>query len=219
MVDVVLFDLFETLITESETRPAGAASLGPRLGLDDAAYRPEWRQRRLAIVTGRQTFVDVLAEIGTTLGSTPASQILEAVRQERVEVKARALATIPREVVHLLDELLQQGKRIGVISNCIPEDVVSWAASALGSRVEHAIFSFAVGCSKPDAAIYREALRRFGVTPDRALFVGDGMSGELDGASAVGLRAFRAGWFVAPADATSQHATLREPREVLALVD
>jgi hypothetical protein len=58
MTDVALFDLFDTLITESETRWAGAASLGPRLGLDDAAYRAEWSRRLSAIVTGRLTFVE-----------------------------------------------------------------------------------------------------------------------------------------------------------------
>ncbi len=218
MADVVLFDLFDTLITESGTNPIPAVSLGPRLGLDDIAYRTEWRQRRLQIVTGRKTFVEVLAEIGTVLGSQPDGALLEELRQMRLEAKARALTTMPLAISALLDELLRRGKRIGVISNCIAEDVAGWSSSPLASRVEYAVFSFEIGHAKPEAAIYLEALRRFDVTPERALFVGDGMSGELDGAAAVGLRAFRAGWFVAPADPTVKHTTLQDPREVPDLV-
>src|SRR5688572_26759777 len=128
MVEVVLFDLFETLITESETRPTPAASLGPRLGLDLADYEVEWRRRRLSIVTGRSTFVETLAEISRELGSAPDAALLEQVQRERVAVKARALAAIPARVSSVLDELLRRGKRIGVISNCIAEDVVTWAS-------------------------------------------------------------------------------------------
>ncbi len=42
---------------------------------------------------------------------------------------------------------------------------------------------------KPAASIYDEALRRLGVSAAETLFVGDGGSNELSGASAVGMKA------------------------------
>ena len=42
---------------------------------------------------------------------------------------------------------------------------------------------------KPEAPIYEEALRRLGVSAAEAVFVGDGGSNELSGASAVGMEA------------------------------
>jgi hypothetical protein len=41
MVKAVLFDLFETLVTESGTQPTRASRLGGALGLEDAAFRVE----------------------------------------------------------------------------------------------------------------------------------------------------------------------------------
>ncbi len=39
------------------------------------------------------------------------------------------------------------------------------------------------GMKKPDACIYEEALRRFGISPDECVFAGDGGSRELEGAN------------------------------------
>lgn len=41
MVKAVLLDVFETLITESRTRPPGVSSLAPALGCEHEAFRLE----------------------------------------------------------------------------------------------------------------------------------------------------------------------------------
>ena len=46
MITAVLFDLFETLVTESVVPPSRAGSLGEALGLDPVAFRAEWKARR-----------------------------------------------------------------------------------------------------------------------------------------------------------------------------
>ena len=59
----------------------------------------------------------------------------------------------------------------------------------MGSIVEafdEVILSFEVGLRKPDSAIYREALRRVDVEPDRAVFVDDQQE-YCDGAAAIGI--------------------------------
>src|SRR5688572_28063782 len=104
MVEAVLFDLFETLITESATRPSGAGSLGPRLGLDATAFRTGWKRRRRAITVGELSFVEALFAIGGSLGSALDTTALEALRRERLLVKARALTALEPGVIALLDE-------------------------------------------------------------------------------------------------------------------
>jgi len=69
MVEALLFDRFETLITESETRPTGVFSLGPRLGFEPVAFREGWKRRVSAITLARLWFVEAVAEIGVALGS------------------------------------------------------------------------------------------------------------------------------------------------------
>ena len=85
MIRTVLFDLFETLITESKVRPTRAGSLGPTLGLDEEAYRAEWKVRRPRIVVGELSFVDALIEISQALGGSVNLATIQRIRQRRVE--------------------------------------------------------------------------------------------------------------------------------------
>ena len=76
------------------------------------------------------------------------------------------------------------------------------------------------GLTKPDPEIYLKATRELGVEPDAAIFIGDGVDGELVGAGRAGLRAFRADWFSSrwPHVRSSDGGVgLANPREVLSL--
>lgn len=57
-------------------------------------------------------------------------------------------------------------------------------------RFRAVVVSGRIGLVKPDAAIYRHALARFGVAPERTLFIDDSAR-NVAGAAAVGLRAVR----------------------------
>ena len=72
---------------------------------------------------------------------------------------------------------------------------------------DEVILSFELGMKKPDACIYDEALRRFGISPDECVFVGDGGSRELEGARNVGIKAIQAKWY------TDRHSVKRASME------
>ena len=88
-----------------------------------------------------------------------------------------------------LAALRERGFRIGVISDCSEEVVAAWPATPLAPLVHEAVLSAAVHLKKPDPRVYKLACERLGVAPERCLFVGDGGSRELTGASAVGMDA------------------------------
>ncbi len=70
------------------------------------------------------------------------------------------------------------------------------------------------GVAKPDPAIFASALRRLGVAPGRALFVGDDAERDLAGARAAGMRAVDATSLATLADLPARFA--REiPKEPL----
>jgi FMN phosphatase YigB (HAD superfamily) len=192
----ILFDLYETLITESGSRPEGVSSLGPALGCERAAFRIRWRALRPAVTVGQLSFRQALRDIATGLGSQVDDGTLQRVYEERVRVKGYAFADIEHQVLVMLDDLRSRNLRLGVISNCFAEHVATWPASALASRVDCTVFSFDVGLAKPDPRIYLEATRRLNVDVSETWFVGDGGDGELTGAEQAGLRAFRAVWFL-----------------------
>ena len=196
MLKAILFDLFETLITESQTRPAGLSALAPQLGCDREVFRREWKTLRPAAMTGRMTLGQALSDIATKAGCHVDDVTVRRICTERIRTKAEPFERIEHQILMLLDYLRSRNLRLGVISNCLAEDVAGWARCSLASRFDCAVFSFDVGLAKPDPAIYIETTRRLQVDASQAWFIGDGGSNELTGAMHAGLRAFRALWFL-----------------------
>src|SRR5438067_7380251 len=63
--DLVLFDLFETLVTESVTRPFSVSSLASEFGCECEAFRTQWKAVRPAVILGRLSFRQALRDIAT----------------------------------------------------------------------------------------------------------------------------------------------------------
>lgn len=195
MIRAVIFDLFETLVSELDFSVRRAGSLASQLGVDETAYKREWKLRRPEIVLGRCSFQDALAEIGSKLGGVIDAAILERLRAERLEQKATVLGKVQPEVLAAVSELRRSGLKLALVTNSFPEDVESWKRSPLHSFFDVAVFSCAARLVKPDPAIYLAACTALEVMPQHALFVGDGADDELNGARAAGLTAVRALWF------------------------
>ena len=196
MINAVLFDLYETLVTESHLAPTRASSLAHSLGLERQAYRAEWKARRPRIVVGELSFADALTEIAQTLGGTVDAAAVQRICRQRTLEKAAALADPDEEVVRLVTNLGRRGIGLGVVSNGFREDVLPWSDCSLASAFQCTAFSCEEGVAKPDPEIYLRAMRRLGVHPQTTLYIGDGGDNELAGAEQAGLRAFRAAWFV-----------------------
>jgi putative hydrolase of the HAD superfamily len=218
MISAVLFDLYETLITEAPLAPTRAGSLAPVLGLERDAYRAAWKARRPSIVVGKLSFADALADISQVLSGTIDAAAIDRICHQRTQEKLRAYASPERQVTALVTELARRNIRLGVISNGFSEDVRPWAGCSLAPIFQCTAFSCDEGVAKPDPDIYLRALHRVGVKPEEALYVGDGGDHELAGAAAVGIRAARAAWFAPPAPQALPWPELTRCDEVLALV-
>lgn len=96
------------------------------------------------------------------------------------------------DVAPALDALAARfrGVRFGIITNGeLDYQSAKIARLALGDRVEHVIASGAVGVTKPDPAIFRFAVDRFGATApvSAAAYVGDRLRTDAIGAASAGL--------------------------------
>lgn len=223
MVRAVLFDLFETLVTEVSVQPTRASRLGAALGLPPEPFRSEWKARRPRVMLGAIGFGEALAEIFQTLSGTVDPVAIERVCQQRMREKAAAFARIDADVAALVSDLRRRGLALAVVSNCCAEDVHGWAAWPLAREFEVSIFSCSAGIAKPHPGIYLKAAERLRVEPGEAVFIGDGGDDELAGAERAGLRAFRATWFSrrwahAP-QPESTHVSLAAPQDVLRVLE
>lgn len=95
-----------------------------------------------------------------------------------------------REAFQLAARLRRQGRRVGMLSNAVPEIVArirqDWD---LDRYFDDVVLSYEVGLVKPDPKIYRVALERLGVAPDVTLFADD-RAVNVRVAEDLGLRGF-----------------------------
>ena len=219
MINAVLFDLFETLITESQIRPTRASSLAAALGLEPKAYRTEWKARRPRVVLGELSFADALTEVSQTLVGRADAAVIHRICEQRMREKADAFSRTDHYVMPLVTNLIRRRVALGVVSNGFKEDVLPWSGSPFASAFQCTAFSCEEGVAKPTPEIYLRAMHRLGAQPDTTVYIGDGADDELAGAEQAGLRAYRASWFVPTAPQPSAWPELAGPKDVLIALD
>ncbi|TCM99017.1 putative hydrolase of the HAD superfamily [Paenibacillus sp. BK033] len=223
-IQAVFFDLFETLITEFENgvrkAPRSNHFVG-QLGVDAKLFEQEWKKRQERRMNGTfPDFPSVLRDILSTLGYEAAEEIIDNIHNDRVASKAIPFNRIEPAILEMLGQLRSAGVKVCLISNCTREEVASWESSELAPHFDEAIFSYAVHSAKPEPLIYQLACERIGVSPSDSVFVGDGGSSELDGASDYGLQAYHATWFL-PEDRAgkiTEYPKLTHPAELIELI-
>ena len=232
-VDLVLFDLDETLLDHGSASRAGLLrhldELGHELDPDEAFDRwhaleehhyPRYLRGELGHQEQRRVRVrEFLAPLGIVVATDRDADDWFA----GVQRAAHAAWSLFDDVVPCLQAL--GARRIGVITN--GEDGpqrAKLAALGLDHRVDPVVCSGAVGVVKPDPRIFAIACADAGVPADRACYVGDRLHTDAIGAAHAGLRGIwldRAG--VATADELAEAAregvaVIRTLAEVPALV-
>jgi putative hydrolase of the HAD superfamily len=99
----------------------------------------------------------------------------------------------------LLDSLRTRGIKTGVVANSWPDPArllrQDVEAYGLADLLDVIVFSDEVGVQKPEPAIFLHALGQLAVDPTAAMFVGDRLTTDVQGAAAVGMTTVQALWF------------------------
>lgn len=88
----------------------------------------------------------------------------------------------------VLEELRRAGLKLGLVSNGVRDLEAFVAHHRLD--VDAAVCSRSHGKIKPHETIFRAALDQLGVAPEQAAMVGDSPEDDVEGARALGMRAF-----------------------------
>lgn len=186
----VVFDLFGTLVDmlllpEYESTLLAMAGV---LGASPKDFARLWfetaNERQTGVFPNVRTNVE---HICRALGVPPADDRTSEAVKVRWRYTRRSLTPRP-DAVETLTQLKQRGYSVGLISDCSPEVPLLWQETPFVPLIDAAIFSCVVGLKKPDSRIYRLACQKLEVIPENCLYVGDGASRELTGASQVGMR-------------------------------
>ena len=91
------------------------------------------------------------------------------------------------DVADVLPRLRAEGYITGVITNMASTGEKVSSDLGLGEYADFVVTSGEVGQGKPHAPIYLTALARANVSPSEAIHVGDSVTGDVEGAMAVGI--------------------------------
>jgi putative hydrolase of the HAD superfamily len=177
----VIFDLWETLVDWDREAAAGMlAAVADRAGLAPDEFHRRWDSRENPRYVG--PIRAALRSIGV------AGDAIEDVCALRLDYSRQAL--VPRAgVAETLRALRARGYLLGLITVCTEEVELLFPETQLAGLFDVEVFSNAVGLAKPDPRIYLHCCELLGVSPDEAVFVGDGANDELAGARRVGMEA------------------------------
>ena len=220
----VLFDFFGTL-TQSVRRGAKHAEIARTLGCaPDAmvgALDRSFRVRALGLFGSAEATLRWVAE---QAGGRPEPAAVRTAMAARVDA-VRADTRLRPDAVSALSAIRKRGLATGLISDCTHELPAFLPGLPVAPLLDATVYSVEVGRCKPDPAIYHTACRKLGVLPEQCLYVGDGGSRELTGATDAGMTAVRlaapdlADHLVFDVDADFTGPSVRSLTEVVDLLD
>ncbi len=186
----VIFDFFGTL-TSAVSRGPAHATIARRLGCEPDAFTRALDATFIERSTGAYgCAASALGIVARMAGGDPEPTTLASVAAARIDAIG-ADTTLRPEAVPVLDTLQRYGFRTGIISDCGPELPSIMPGLPITPYVDACVLSIDIGHRKPEPIMYETACMRLGVDPGDCLYVGDGGSRELSGATAAGLTAVR----------------------------
>jgi putative hydrolase of the HAD superfamily len=189
LLRAVLFDWNNTLVRFEWDEELVAPAHRAALGRDDPEFTARWRAVMFGD-HGYRPYAELLAELGVGDPDAFIDAEHEAWRPAH-EVLASARA--------LLDSLRARGLRTAVVANAWPDPARvlrrDLQAFGLDDCFDVAVFSEEIGLRKPSPEIFRQVCEVLGVDPVEAMFVGDDLVADVQGAGAVGMTTVQALWF------------------------
>jgi HAD superfamily hydrolase (TIGR01509 family) len=202
VLEAVLFDWNNTLVQftwDDELLVAGHEAALAAIGREDGGFTERYRHVVLEQATPADDYADLLRGL---LGDLPVEEVDRFIDVEH-EVWRSAHAVLDSARA-LVEALRSRGLKTGIVANSWPEPArllrADVEASGLGELMDVCVFSSEVGVSKPDGAIFLQALRELDVDPLAAMFVGDRLVADVQGAANVGMATVQALWFAADDD-------------------
>lgn len=217
----VVFDFFGTLsINASRTeRRTNAGRVAEALGVPADLYFEHlgatFTQRATGASGDLEATIRWLAELCECAPDDDQVAAACALPRATEEVAVRSLRA---DAVPTLAALKQRGIKIGLVSDCTHELPEIWPTLPVAEYVDATVFSTLIRRRKPHPEMYATVTSQLGVAPADCLYVGDGGSGELTGATQAGMTAYQ---LVAPdgADAIIYDADVWSGASITTLSD
>jgi putative hydrolase of the HAD superfamily len=183
-VDAALLDLYDTV---ARTHWGGFSQrVAAEIGIEKRhLYRAyELTREARAVGTFGSQEGDMTAVVEAT-GIDPDPELIRRLVSMEREFTETGVE-LWEDSLPVVEQLRARGVKTALISNCSHSTRPIVDRLGLERSFDATLLSFEIGAHKPQPEIYREALRRLRVEPERSVFVDDQVA-YCDGAAAVGI--------------------------------
>ncbi|MGN6798204.1 MAG: HAD family hydrolase [Gaiellaceae bacterium] len=190
MIEAVLFDWNNTLVSFEWDDALVEEGHRAGLGHDDPDFTARWREMMLGGHNGDRRYAEILRDLGVADPDAFIDAEHEIWRPAH-SVLASAQA--------MLEALRSRGFKTGLIANSWPDPgrVLRRDAQEFGlaELLDVLVYSEEVGLRKPDPEIFLHACRQLEVDSSATMYVGDNLVTDVQGAAEVGMTTVQALWF------------------------
>jgi len=202
MIKAVFFDLYQTLVRYQPSQEELEAEALKKSGIDitaDALRHPiltaneyiyqqiakrplsqRSREEKIALYMEYQRIV--LKEAGIAADEKVVLGLLGMMQQAKMDL------VLFGDVPAALDDLKERGLITGLISNIEQDMSETLDKLGLSSRLDIVVTSQDAGYTKPQKEIFQYALKKAGIKPNEAVYVGDQYQVDVIGANDAGMK-------------------------------
>lgn len=202
MIKAVFFDLYHTLVRFEPPREKLESQALKDFGVDvspEVLHRPlatadefiyqeiarrslsqRSREEKMALYTRYQEIV--LREAGIEAGGELVRSVLGKMQQSKMKM------VLFDDVAPVLTDFKSRGLILGLISNVEEDMSATFSELGLTAWLDTVVTSRDSAFSKPQPEIYQEALKKVGVQPAEAVYVGDQYQVDIVGANRAGMK-------------------------------
>jgi len=196
---MVSFDVWNTLLRLDVIYASIAGAAAKRLGIKGQealeavinAYAEAKRARRKGLIPKGSDVVEVSRSILARSLRTDVEVIEEIIDEAFKIVSPDAL--VVRGALEAVKHVKAENLLAVTVGNVLfwhsNKTIEALNKVGIGPLLDAQVYADRVGVPKPDRRIFAEALSKFGVEPEQALHVGDGIVEDFGGALAAGMKA------------------------------
>lgn len=185
----IIFDLFGTLVDNFSKKKYDKvlALMAETLSAPYEAFRHASDLSFSDRCIGKfRSIEENIAVCCAQMGLSPGDCKINTAAQYRYDFTMRTLKP-KAEVLLTLQNLKNDGYKIGLITNCGPDVPLLWHTSPLSEHIDLPLFSCTEKIQKPAIEIYKRAHEQLRLPSNVCVYVGDGSSQEMTGAKKIGF--------------------------------
>ena len=187
----LFFDLFDTLVVvDEDIYYKGKAESAEAAGLDPDEFIEAWRSTSEPALVGKLKDPFARATEALKILGKEERSLSAKIAMYDIEVLQRCVSFYDG-ATETLTVLRDCGFNLALLSNATATTAFIVSTLHLRDRLDHLVFSYEIGCRKPDPRFYQIALERTLAVPEESLFIADGANRELDAARDAGIETLK----------------------------